>query len=74
MSASDAFNHGARKDYASPAIARFLDAVTHGHTKTVIRMLRDGFNPNAHDSTGDTALHIACRYGHEQIMHVLISK
>jgi len=72
MSASDAFNLGTKKDYASPAIARFLDAVKHNHAKTVTRMRRDGFNPNAHDSTGDTALHIACRYGHEQIMHLLI--
>lgn len=45
-----------------------------GLEKTVLTLLREGYNVNAEDSCGWTALHVAAGTEHENIVQLLLEK
>ncbi len=54
------------------ALEQFLKAVNEGNAKPVAALLGQGLDPNTTDPAGNTALMIASRLGHREVVKVLV--
>eukprot|EP01046_Picozoa_sp_COSAG06_P019100 COSAG06_NODE_1350_length_9768_cov_3.944151_2_plen_1041_part_00 len=65
--------HGTEQHKVSMQEALFRDAASTGQVEEVQRMLREGMDVNVVDAAGTSALFMAARYGHVEIVRTLIA-
>ena len=65
--------HGTEQHKVSMEEELFRDAASTGQVEEVQRMLREGMDVNVVDAAGTSALFMAARYGHVEIVRTLIA-